>query len=158
MIVPEYPRTPREQCAALVARLGMLAADQDSTALSPDFTGQLGELTSAIVAQAEIAGQTVTASMTDRRRAAEVTRFLSARLTRMATAAQDVMGAAERGDMGALRRQLRRFEVLETAMWTVQAALRPPHPADRPARPAVRRAVLTMASPRDAPLRTVPGH
>ena len=127
MMVPEYPRTPREQCAALLARLGMLAADVGGTAPPPDFTAQLGELTSAIVAQAEMAGQAVTASMTDRRRAAEVARFLSARLARMATAAQDAIGAAERGDAAVLRLQLRRLEVLDTAMWTVQAALQPPH-------------------------------
>ncbi len=156
--MPGYPRTPREQCAALLARLGMLAAGEGGATLPPDVTAQLGELTSAIVAQAEIAGQTVTASMTDRRRAAEVARFLSARLARMATAAQDAIGAAERGDAAALRRQLRRFEVLAAAMWTVQAALRPPHPADRPAATAARRSVMTWTSPWDAPRHTVRGY
>ncbi len=119
------PRAERERCAAELAWLRMLAAEQAGAALPPVFAQQLSRVMSAILTEAETAAQALAASAPDGRRAVEATRFLSTRLARMATAAQDAASAAECGDAGALRQQLHRFEALTTAMWAVQASLRP---------------------------------
>lgn len=135
MTVPDHARTQRDRCAAHLARLRMLAADEVGAALPPTLTPQLSQVTATILAEAEAAGQAVVATMADDRRAAEAARFLSPRLARMATAAQDAATAAQRGDAAALSRQVRRFETLTKAMWTVQANLRPRRP-ERSSRPA----------------------
>ncbi|HTT53804.1 MAG TPA: hypothetical protein VMH35_20610 [Streptosporangiaceae bacterium] len=119
------PRAEHDRCAAELAWLRMLAAEEAGMVLPAVFAQQLSQVMSAILAEAETTAQAVAASVPDRRRAVEATRFLSARLARMATAAQDAAAAAECGDVGALRRQLHRFETLTTAMWTVQAAFLP---------------------------------
>jgi hypothetical protein len=46
--------------------------------------------------------------------------FLSVRLTRLAAAAGDAVAAAGAGDFAQLRRHLRRFEALTSAIWAVQ--------------------------------------
>ena len=46
--------------------------------------------------------------------------FLGVRLSRLTAAANDAIAAAGEGDSGLLRRHLHRFEVLTSAIWTVQ--------------------------------------
>ena len=144
MMVPEYPQTPREQCAALLARLGMLAADVGGTAPPPDFTAQLGELTSAIVAQAEMAGQAVTASMTDRRRAAEVARSCPPGWPGWPPQRKTPSGSRTRrcGRAAPATAQVggTRHGHVDSTGGPAAAA-----PADRPACPGGRRAVMTWA-------------
>ena len=50
--------------------------------------------------------------------------FLSVRLSRLAAAAGDAIAAAWAGDFTQLRRHLRRFETLTSAIWAVQDAPR----------------------------------
>ena len=49
--------------------------------------------------------------------------FLRVRLDRLATAASDAIAAARAGDFGEMRRHLCRFDVLTSAIWTVQDAV-----------------------------------
>ena len=50
--------------------------------------------------------------------------FLGARLSRLAAAADDAIAAAWAGDYTQLRRHLRRFDTLTSAIWAVQDASR----------------------------------
>ena len=52
--------------------------------------------------------------------------LLSMRLSRLTAAANDAIAAAGDGDSGQLRRYLHRFEVLTSAIWTVQLAVSGP--------------------------------
>jgi hypothetical protein len=61
--------------------------------------------------------------------------MLDARLGRLAAAADEAVAAAQDADVATLRRHLRKFEVLTSALWTVQLSC-PPRPRRRP-RPAV---------------------
>jgi hypothetical protein len=56
-------------------------------------------------------------------RRAAVAGLLADRLSRLAVAADDAVSAAKDADAGALRRRLRRFEMLTSAAWTVQLAM-----------------------------------
>ena len=47
-------------------------------------------------------------------------------MSRLAAAANDAIAAAGEGDSGLLRRHLHRFEVLTSAIWTVQQAVSGP--------------------------------
>jgi hypothetical protein len=49
--------------------------------------------------------------------------FLRVRLDRLAVAADAAMTAAREGDSGEMRRHLRRFDALTSAIWTVQVAV-----------------------------------
>ena len=55
----------------------------------------------------------------ERPAAAELGRWLD----RLAAAANDAIAAARTGDSGAMRRHLRRFDALTSAIWTVQNAV-----------------------------------
>jgi hypothetical protein len=52
--------------------------------------------------------------------------FLQVRLDRLAVAASNAIAAAQAEDSGQLRSQLRRFDVLTAAIWTVQLAVYAP--------------------------------
>lgn len=78
-----------------------------------------------------------------------VTVFLDARLGRLAAAAGEAVAAATDGDLGALRRHVRNFDVLTSALWTVQLEL-DAAAAPSPARhsPAVRGRAVGLSSRR----------
>ncbi len=98
----------------------MIARDQAGTALPWGAVVEVIQATGAILAEAE-------ASRNDTIAAAGAGpaggTFLSVRLSRLATAANDAIAAAGDGDSAQLRRHLRRFEVLTSAIWTVQQAV-----------------------------------
>ncbi len=98
----------------------MLARDEAQAALPWQAVLEVIQATEAILAEADAAGRDVR----DTRAAAGDDRgagtFMSVRLNRLAAAADDLVLAAGSGDFAQLRRHLRRFEVLTTAIWTVQ--------------------------------------
>lgn len=108
------------RCLPHMLRLRMLARDEAQAALPWHAVLEVFQATEAILAEAEAAGRGVR----DARAAAGDDRgagtFLSVRLNRLATAADDLVLAAGSGDFAQLRRHLHRFEVLTTAIWTVQ--------------------------------------
>ena len=95
----------------------MLARDEAQAALPWQAVLEVIQATEAILAEAEVAGRDARAAAGDDRGAGT---FLSVRLNRLATAADDLVLAAGSGDFAQLRRHLHRFEVLTTAIWTVQ--------------------------------------
>jgi hypothetical protein len=137
MTVPDDMRAHHLYCTAHLARLRLEAEAETERGvpLPPALAQQVTQVTRMILAEAEAeaeaeaGGRALMGTMADSRGATKAARFLAARLTRMAVAAHDAVAAAERGDAAALRRQLRRFDTLTSAMWTVQAALhpKPPH-------------------------------
>ncbi len=98
----------------------MLARDEAQAALPWQAVLEVIQATEAILAEAEAAGR----DARDARAAAGDDRgagtFLSVRLNRLATGADDLVLAAGSGGFAQLRRYLHRFEVLTTAIWTVQ--------------------------------------
>jgi len=82
------------RCQPHMLSLRMIAGYEAGTALSRQAVGEVIQATEATV-----------------------------RLSRLAAAADDVIAAASAGDAAQLRRQLRRFDVLTSAIWTVQEAV-----------------------------------
>ncbi len=107
------------RCLPHMLRLRMLARDEAQAALPWQAVLEVIQATEAILAEAEaeVAGRDARAAAGDDRGAGT---FLSVRLNRLATAADDLVLAAGSGDFAQLRRHLHRFEVLTTAIWTVQ--------------------------------------
>lgn len=101
----------------------MIARDEAGTAFSWQMMADVTQAADAILAEAEAAGSETFASGGGGPGAGT---FLSVRLSRLATAANDMIAAAGAGDPAQLRRRLRRFEVLTSAIWTVQQGVSGP--------------------------------
>jgi hypothetical protein len=83
----------------------------------------IGQTTSAIIAEIGAASREVLAAGSGRHHPG-VGLFLQVRMNRLAAAADEVIAAARDGDPATLRRVLRRFEELTSAIWTVQDSVR----------------------------------
>jgi hypothetical protein len=115
-------RDHRAHCLPHLARLHMHGSYQPGEALPPGLADDVSDRTSAILAEAGAAVRATVAAVPSTRRAA-VAGLLADRLSRLAVAADDAVSAAKDADAGALRRRLRRFEMLTSAAWTVQLAM-----------------------------------
>jgi hypothetical protein len=78
---------------------------------------EVAQATDAILAEVEVAGREARAATGG---GPDPGIFLSVRLSRLAAAAGDAVAAAGAGNFTQLRRDLRRFEALTSAIWTVQ--------------------------------------
>jgi hypothetical protein len=135
-------RDHHARCGAHLARLQMLACREADDPPRPALPDEVAQATSAILAEARAAGLATVAAAGYGRRRSSVSGFLDARLDRLTAAAAEVVTAAAAGDAAALRRRLRRFEVLTSAMWTVQLTVSARGAAGQvPARPQPRRAL-----------------
>ena len=112
------------RCQPHVLRLRMIAHDEAGTALTWQAVTEVIQATGAILAEAKAAGSDARAAGG----APGAATFLGVRLSRLTAAANDAIAAAGEGDSGQLRRHLHRFEVLTSAIWTVQQAVSGPHP------------------------------
>jgi hypothetical protein len=122
MAAPCDIRDHHVRCEPHLARLQMMARYEANAPLPPGLTDDVVESASAVLAEAQAAGRVMVAALaTGQRRA--VTAFLDARLGRLAAAAGEIAAAARDGDVAALRRHVRKFEVLTSALWTVQLEL-----------------------------------
>jgi hypothetical protein len=110
------------RCEPHLARLQMVARYEAGEALPPGLPEEVAEATSAILAEAHAAGRVSVIAVANGQRRA-VTAILDARLGRLAAAAEEAVAAAKDGDPGALSRHLRKFDVLTSALWTVQLEL-----------------------------------
>lgn len=121
------------RCEPHLARLQMMARYGANEALPPGLPDEVVEAASAVLAEAQAAGRVMVAALASSQRRA-VTAFLHARLGRLAAAGGEMAAAAADGDLPTLRRHLRKFEVLTSALWTVQlelSALTLPPPSPR---------------------------
>ena len=142
MIASDTVHDHQARCAPHMARLSMLAGGPGGAPLRPCAVQQVIEATEAILAEVRTAGSDMFPA-TDRGAAASVppTRsalrdapgrvppprgapgrvpLLAARLTRLENAALQMIDSARSGDAAALREQIARFNVLTSAMWTIQ--------------------------------------
>jgi len=126
-------------CTPHLARLRMVARYEVGEPLPAAVADEVGHEISVILAEAQTAASVAVAAVTGTRRRA-VAGLLSARLARLAAAAREATDAAQQADVAMLGRKLRRFEVLTSAMWTVQQAMSGRPAAVRPVRPAPQRA------------------
>lgn len=110
------------RCEPHLARLQMAERYEVDDPIPPDIPDVVARATSAVLAEAQAAGCLIVTAIANGQRRA-VTTFLDARLGRLAAAAGEAVTAAEDGNDAALRRHLRRFQVLTSALWTVQLEL-----------------------------------
>lgn len=129
-------RDHQVRCQPHLATLRMLARDQAGGAPARQVAEEAGLATAAVLAEVQAAGLATLAAVADDRRARAL---LETRLDRLRVAAGAVADAAQCEDAAGLRHQVRRFETLTSAMWTVQQAM--PGRASQP----VRRARLLSA-------------
>ena len=118
------------RCLPYLLTLRMLARDDAETRFPWLARVEVTRATGAILAEAEAAGREVWA-VTGGGPGTVI--FLGVRLRRLAVAADHAIAAAGAGDFARLRRHLRRFEALTSAIWEVQDGPRPgPRPAEGP--------------------------
>jgi hypothetical protein len=117
MTVADWIERHQARCLPHLLTLRMLTGD-DAEAPSPWLVmAQVAQATDAILAEAEASGREVRAV---RGGGPGPGIILSVRLSRLAAAAGDAVAAAGAGDFTQLRRHLRRFEALTSAIWAVQ--------------------------------------
>lgn len=107
--------------------LHMFASGLADMPFPPDAVEQVAHATSAILDEARAAGRTALAGMTGTRFRPGHLSLLTARQARLEHAAEDAVASAREaaadGNVAALRQRLQRFEVLTSAMWTVQLSV-----------------------------------
>jgi hypothetical protein len=129
--LPDEIQEHRARCQPHLLRLRMLVRSEVPEPLQ--IVAEIAEATGAILAGAEAADHAAQAN----RASSMAGMFLRVRLNRLAAAAEDAIAAAQAEDFGRMRHDLRRFEALTSAMWTVQDAVyrpRPPRSGPRQAR------------------------
>ena len=111
------------RCVAPLISLRMLAQGEAGMPLPRWVVTEVTEATGTVLAEAEAGGRAAltVAGVSGGYPRAEA--FLRVRLDRLAAAARDAIAAARAGDAGDLRRHLRRFDALTSAIWTVQDAV-----------------------------------
>jgi hypothetical protein len=109
------------RCLPYMLRLRMIARDEAGMTLTWQAVTEVIQATEAILAEAKASGSDARAEA-----GPGTATFLNARLSRLTAAANDAIAAAGDGDSGLLRRHLHRFEVLTSAIWTVQQAVSGP--------------------------------
>ncbi len=146
MIASDTVHIHQARCAPHMARLSMLAGGPGGAPLRPCAVQQVIEATDAILAEvrtagsdmlpatdrgaagsvppsrsaARSAGRGAPGSVPPRRGAPGRVPLLTTRLTRLENAALQMIDSARSGDAAALREQIARFDVLTSAMWTIQ--------------------------------------
>lgn len=112
----------RARCIPHLDRLRMIQRCDGAEPVPPTLADEVSQTTGAILAEAE-AAMAVTVAAVGRGRSLATAAFLGARMARLANAANDAIEAAKNADAPMLRRHVCRFEVLLSAMWTVQLAI-----------------------------------
>ncbi len=119
------------RCQPHLLRLEMVARGDAGAMLTPRDLAEVIQATEAVVAEAEAAGHDARAAAGPRAGDPGAATFLRVRLNRLTAAANDAIASARAGECAQMRRHLRRFDALTTAIWTVQQAVYGP-PRERP--------------------------
>jgi len=117
MTVADRTEGHQARCLPHLLMLRMLASDGAEAPSPWQAMAKVAQATDAILAEAEAAGREVRAATGS---GPDPGIFLSVRLSRLAAAAGDAVAAAGAADFTQLRRHLRRFEALTSAIWAVQ--------------------------------------
>jgi hypothetical protein len=123
MSVAEQIHDHQVRCVAPLISLRMLAQGEAGTPLSRWVVVEVAQATAVVLAEAEAAGCAALNAVGSSRDHPGDGTFLRVRLDRLAAAADDAIAAARAGDSGEMRRHLHRFDVLTSAIWTVQDSL-----------------------------------
>jgi hypothetical protein len=108
------------RCLASVISLRMLAQGEAGTPLPRWVVVEVAQATGVVLAEAEAAGRAVLTAVGVGGDHLRDETFLRVRLDRLAAAANEAITAARAGNSGEMRRLLRRFDALTSAIWTVQ--------------------------------------
>jgi hypothetical protein len=128
MNVADDIRVHQARCQPYLLQLRILSGEQAGGAPARQVAAQIAQVAEAILAEVEATGQlTLTATMGGRR-GHGATALLQARRARLRAAAHAATAAAWEEDAARLRHQIRRFEALTSAMWTVWYAVSDPVP------------------------------
>lgn len=122
MVVTSRLEDRESRCRHHLLKLRMLALRQDGTIHPPQLAAEVRTATNAIIAEAEAMSHASFGVGNQPEPGAET--FLWVRISRLVRAADQLVDAARRGDSAELRSRLRRFDALNSAIWTV-LALRP---------------------------------
>jgi hypothetical protein len=117
MTVTDRAEDHQARCLPYLLTLRMLARGEIEAPGPWLAMAEVAQATDAILAEVELAGREVRA-VTGGGPGPGI--LLSVRLRRLAAAAGDAVAAAGAGDFTQLRRHLRRFETLTSAIWEVQ--------------------------------------
>ena len=120
MSVADQIKDHQARCLAPLTSLRMLAQGEAGVPLPRWVVVEVAQATGTVLAEAEAAALTTVGVNSDH--PGDGT-FLRVRLDRLAAAASDAITAARAGDPGEMRRHLRRFDALTSAIWTVQDAV-----------------------------------
>ena len=123
MSVADEIHDHQEHCLVPLISLRMLAQGDAGTPLPRWVVVEVAKATGTVLAEAEAAGHAMLTAVSVRSDRPGAGTFLRVRLDRLAAAADDAITAAREGDSGAMRRHLRRFDALTSAIWTVQDAV-----------------------------------
>ena len=110
------------RCLPHLVALRMLVRDDAQAPFPWLVKAEVAGATAAILAEAEAAGRGVRAAAGG---GPGTGIFFGVRLSRLAAAADDAIAAAGAGDFTRLRRHLRRFETLTSAIWAVHDTTQP---------------------------------
>jgi hypothetical protein len=121
MTIADRIEDHQARCQLHVLRLRMIARDEAGTGLPWQAVADIIQAIEAIWAEAAVASSEAFVSGGPGAGA-----FLGVRLSRLAGAASEVIAAAGAGDAAQLSRRLHRFEVLTSAIWTVNQGVSGP--------------------------------
>jgi hypothetical protein len=123
MSVADQIHDHQARCVAPLISLRMLAQGEAGAALPRWVVVEIAQATGTVLAEAAAAGRAALAAAGVSGDHPGDGTFLRVRLDRLAAAADDAIAAARAGDSGEMRRLLRRFDTLTSAIWTVQDSL-----------------------------------
>ncbi len=123
MSVADEIEDHQARCVAPLISLRMLAQGEAGVPLPRWVVVEVAQATGTVIAEAEAAGRAALTAVGDSSEHPGNRIFLRVRLDRLAAAASDAINAARAGDFSEMRRHLRRFDTLTSAIWTVQGAV-----------------------------------
>lgn len=123
MSVADQIQDHQARCVAALISLRMLAQGEAGLPLPRWVVVEVAQATGTVLAEAEAASHAVLTAAGVGGDRPESGIFLRVRLDRLAVAANDAITAARMGESGEMRRHLRRFDALTSAIWTVQDAV-----------------------------------
>ncbi len=123
MSVADEIEDHQARCVAPLISLRMLAQGEAGVPLPRWVVVEVAQATGTVIAEAEAAGRAALTAVGHSSEHPGNRIFLRVRLDRLAAAASDAINAARAGDFSEMRRHLRRFDTLTSAIWTVQGAV-----------------------------------
>ena len=123
MSVADEVEDHQARCVAALVSLQLLTRQDAGEPVPRRVVLQIAQATRTVLAEARAAAKAVLSAGDGGDGNPGERTFLRVRLERLQAAAEDAITAARAGDPGEVSRQLRRFDALTAAIWTVQDAL-----------------------------------